>query len=85
MAPDSDNNNGRVTLAVLGEKMDNLSSLLATHITDEGETRKDHETRIRYTEQEVARLGQRQKQATGILASIQFAVIGAATWLGLRQ
>ena len=81
----ADTSDGRVTLAVLGEKMDNLQSLLQTHIGEDGKTQEDHETRIRYTEKEITRLGQQQRQATGILASIQLVVIGAATWLGLRQ
>ena len=81
--PDTDD--GRITLAVLGEKLDNIERLLAAHIDDGKVNHMDHETRIRHNETAITRLDQRQRQATGVLAFIQLIVGGVAAWFGSRQ
>ena len=81
--PDSDN--GRVTLAVLGEKLDNIEQLFRMHIEDDRAQHKDHEGRIRHNETAITRLDQRQRQTTGVLAFIQLVVGGVAAWFGMRQ
>ena len=81
--PDSDN--GRITLAVLGEKLDNIERLLAMRIGENKEHYIDHEGRIRHNETAITRLDQRQRQTTGVLAFIQLIVGGVAAWFGMRQ
>ena len=81
--PDSDN--GRVTLAVLGEKLDNIERLFEKHMSDDRRLHIDHEGRIRHNETAITRLDQRQRQTTGVLAFIQLIVGGVAAWFGMRQ
>lgn len=81
----TDDNSQKITLAVLGNKLDNIQGLLQTHIDDDHERYKDHENRIRYTEQELVRLDQRLTHTTGILAALQVVFVGIGTWLGLKQ
>ena len=81
----TDSDNGRVTLAVLGEKMDNIERLFTTHIDDDREFNRDHEKRIRSNETAITRLGERQRQTVGALAFIQLVVGGVAAWLGIRS
>jgi len=77
----TDSDNGRVTLAVLGEKLDNIERLFTTHI-DDG---KELEKRVRSNETAITRLGERQRQTMGVLAFIQLVVGGVAAWLGIRS
>jgi len=82
--PENDGGNGRVTLAVLGEKLDHIETMLATHIGEDHKTQDDHEKRIRANEKAVTQLDLRQRQTTGILASIQVIVGGVAAWVGSK-
>lgn len=77
--------NGRVTLAVLGEKLDNIEKLFMAHAEDDREYRRDHEDRIRSNETAITRLDQRQRQTTGVLAFIQLIIGSMAAWLGMRE
>jgi len=81
----TDSDNGRVTLAVLGEKLDNIERLFTTHIDDDKELNRDREKRIRSNETAITRLGERQRQTMGVLAFIQLVVGGVAAWLGIRS
>jgi len=80
-----DSDNGRVTLAVLGEKLDNIERLFETHMSDDRRLHTDHEGRIRHNETAITQLDQRQRQTTGVLAFIQLIVGGVAAWFGMRQ
>ena len=73
-----------VTLAVLGEKMDNLTGRVEEQILLVRIGHKDHEDRIRSVEDEVADQGHRVRQLTGIFGALQGALIAVIAWLGLR-
>ena len=49
-AAPNDNGNGRVTLALLGAKLDNIEAKLSDYIKRSDEERDDHEKRIRILE-----------------------------------
>ena len=80
----TDPNNGKVTLAVLWEKMDNVQDLLQAHIDDGKVDFKDHEERIRMTEGKLISLDQRFGWLAGILGVLQAGLIAVVTWLGLQ-
>ena len=84
MAPDPTNSNGRVTMAVLGTKMDFLTQLFEAHIETDTKSRENHEERILANTLKVAVLDQRMKLITGALVGLQ--VIGStiAAFLGVR-
>jgi len=82
MAPDPANN--RVTLAVLGTKMDNLSELLQTHIANDRVAWRDHEDRILKNTQEAITMKQRMRTTTGLLGGLQLVLASISTWLGTR-
>jgi len=56
-----DTENGRVTLAVLGEKLDHIEALLSAHIDDDRAWHQDHEKRIRHLETRIVTVEQKQK------------------------
>ena len=80
----TDPNNGKVTLAVIGEKMDNVEQLLREHLKDCKVTVKNYDVRIRSNELKMASLDQRIGVTTGILGTLQILGMGIATWLGLK-
>ena len=80
----TDPNNGKVTLAVLGEKMDNVQDLLQAHCDRGVIGHKDHEDRIRANEAQLVRLDQRFGWLAGILGVLQVGLIAVVTWLGLQ-
>jgi len=92
MSPDTDN--GRITLAQLGGKID----LVLSRINDVCETLDDHEIRIRQVERsdeiqsrlrEVERQADRNAQRLGLWAGLQavFAAVAAtvAGWIGSQS
>ena len=90
-----DDNNGRITLAVLGEKLDatellmvtkidNVKSLLVAQIDLNTVSHLDHEDRIRVVENKVTTLDQRVGHLTGIFGVLQGSLIAVVTWLGLK-
>lgn len=58
----NDNGNGRVTLALLGAKLDNIDAKLSEYMRRSDEERDDHEKRIRTLETD----GTRTKTLLGI-------------------
>jgi hypothetical protein len=54
-AASNDNGNGRVTLALLGAKLDNIDSKLSEYMKRNDEDCEDHEKRIRSLETETTR------------------------------
>jgi len=75
---------GQVTLAVLGEKMDNVEKMLQAYCQTQNLVTRDHESRIKSNEMELVRLGQRMGTTTSILGALQILGMAIATWLGLR-
>ena len=61
-AAPNDNGNGRVTLALLGAKLDNIDAKLSEYMRRSDEERDDHEKRIRNLETD----GTRTKTLLGI-------------------
>lgn len=51
----NDNGNGRVTLALLGAKLDNIDAKLTDYMRRSDEEREDHEKRIRALETDCTR------------------------------
>jgi len=84
MTPNPTDGNGRVTMAVLGTKMDGLTKLLETHIEIDSDSRKNHEDRILANTMEVVRLDQRMKLIAGALVGLQVIGNGIAAFLGVR-
>ena len=80
----TDPNNGKVTLAVLGEKMDNVQKLLKAHCDDGKVGYQDHEDRLRANEVQLAGLNQRFGWLASILGVLQAGLIAVVTWLGLQ-
>lgn len=81
--PDTDD--GRVNLAILGEKMDNMREMLAQHIKQAQNCHQDYEARLRRLEANSIKQEQRLSIQTGILGTLT--VIGSAlsAWLGVRN
>ena len=84
MAPNPTDGNGRVTLAVLGTKMDNVTKLLEAHIEIDRDSREKHADRISANTTEVARLGERMKLITWGLVGLQAIGSTIAAFLGVR-
>jgi len=85
MAPNpTDGNNGRVTMAILGTKMDGLTKLLETHIEIDRQSQEKRDDRIRANEMGVVRLDQRMKLITGALVGLQMIGSTIAAFLGIR-
>lgn len=88
---DSDSN-GRVSLAILGQKIDHLSALLQAHIHDDHQEREDHEARLRCIEnkelptvkQRVSRVEERQGIIAGVQTVYATVLSAVAAWLGSR-
>jgi hypothetical protein len=75
---------GRVTLAVLSTKLDNLAAMLADHVSRDHEAQRDMETRVRCNEHAITELKQAHRTMTGILSGIQAIVAAVAVWLGSK-
>ena len=80
--PDSED--GRVNLAVLSTKLDNIERLIRTHIENDSIQRKDHEGRLRTLEANSIKYEQRLNLQTGILGTLTVLGSSIAAWLGVR-
>ncbi len=77
----ADNENGRVTLAVLGEKLDNLDGKVTVALDDAKAERKEREkvgTRVTRLEERMGILGALQAVYTTVAAAL-------AGFIGARQ
>ena len=74
----------KVTLAVLGQKIDHIQQMLSDHIKIDEEVRHDLECRVRNNERAISQMQQVQKTTTGILGTLQAVVAAVAVWLGAR-
>jgi len=83
----TDNGNGRVTMAVLGTKLDTviekLEELQAQRNKDRDEQDKDHD-RIGVLEGEINRVKDRQGVMAGLQAGLALLLSAAAAWWGSR-
>ena len=79
-----DSPDGQITLAVLGEKMDNMYQMLEKHIAADEKAREDHEKRLRILERNSAKMEQRLNVQTGILGTLTVVGSSIAAWLGVR-
>lgn len=82
MSDQVDSSNGRVTLARLGDKVDNLTSLVREWREEDRATHRDHEGRIRCLEERATRADEQLKTRTGLLAGLSVLVSAAATAIG---
>ena len=73
-AAPNDNGNGRVTLALLGAKLDNIDAKLSEYMRRSDEGRDDHEKRIRTLETD----GTRTKTLLGVWNAL---VTALTVWL----
>ena len=76
--PDTDN--GRITLAVLSTKLDNILEQLKTY----GRDADDHEARIRCLEKQMNRVEERQGIMAGLQAGYTTIAAAIAGFLGTR-
>ena len=81
MSPTDDNNNQRVTLAILGEKVDALREDLRAYCARQEKI----DGRLRGVELEQERQKERLAVWTGIQTAISAALAGVAAWLGMRS
>ena len=77
--------NGRVTTAILGEKLDNVIQLLESHIGDEKDRYYDHEKRIRLLAENQTIIKERQNVLTGLQGLISVVLSSIATYIGIRN
>jgi len=75
---------GRIDLAVLGEKMDNMLAMLKKHISSDEKARADHEERLRILERNSAKMEQRLNVQTGILGTLTVLGSSIAAYLGVK-
>ena len=75
---------GKVTLAVLSNQLENIEQLLKIHIERAEKYHEDHETRLRILETSKVRLEQQLKIQTGALGTLMVLGSSIATWLGVK-
>ena len=80
-----DTENGRVTTAILGEKLDNVIQLLESHIGDEKDRYYDHEKRIRLLAENQTIIKERQNVLTGLQGLISVVLSSIAAFIGVRN
>jgi len=80
-----DTENGRVTIAILGEKLDNVIQLLESHISDEKDRYYDHEKRIRLLAENQTIIKERQNVLTGLQGLISVVLSSIAAFIGVRN
>ena len=79
-----ENGNGRVTMALLGQKLDTLSEDLQEWREEVRRCTQDHEARLRALERQVVQNSQRLGTWAGIQATFTAIAATVAGWLGTR-
>ena len=80
--PDTDN--GRVTMAVLGEKLDNLKALVQASNEDTKEWRLRYGRRLEEVEKCIVKLQEMQSTGMKLLGGISLILSAAAAYIGSR-
>ena len=81
---DDDNGNGRVTMARLDTKLDNILERLNEHIDRDERCHTDYETRLRDLKESQTVIKERQNVLTGIQGFISLLLSSVAAWIGSR-
>jgi len=80
--PDTDN--GRVTLAILGEKIDSLKEMVQQSNEDTKEWRKEYSARLRRVEECTIEMRQNQSTTTKALGGFSLLLSAIAAWIRSR-
>ena len=78
--PETDD--GKVTLALLGQKLDNLKELMIGQVKDTKEWRKEYSERLRKVEDCNIKLQQYQSTATKLLIGFSMLLSAIAAYIG---
>jgi len=78
--PETDD--GKVTLALLGQKLDNLKELMIGQVEDTKEWRKEYSERLRKVEDCNIKLQQYQSTATKLLIGFSMLLSAIAAYIG---
>ena len=78
--PETDD--GKVTLALLGQKLDNLKELMMNQVEDTKEWRKEYSERLRKVEDCNIKLQQYQSTATKLLIGFSMLLSAIAAYIG---
>jgi len=73
---------GKVTLALLGQKLDNLKELMMNQVEDTKEWRREYAERLRRVEDCNIELRQNQSTATKLLVACSFLLSAIAAYIG---
>jgi len=76
-----DNGNQRVTIAVLGQKIDAVRDDLREY----ARRQEEHDRRLRAVEQEQARVRERIGLVAGVQAFVSLILSALAAWLGVQK
>ena len=79
-----DDGNGRVSMAILATKLDNIEGLLKAHIRDDECDHADFETRIRTLTNNQTVIRERQNILAGFNATLSVIASAIAGFLGVR-
>ena len=79
-----DDGNGRVSMAILATKLDNIEALLKAHIHDDEYEHADYETRIRDLKNNQTIIRERQNIIAGFNATLSVIASAVAGFLGVR-
>ena len=82
--PDTDDGNGRVTMARLDTKLDNILERLKEHIERDEGCHTDYETRLRKLQENQTVIKERQNILAGLNATFSVFASAIASFLGMR-
>ena len=75
---------GKVTMAVLGTKLDNITNLLSTHIDNNKGDHDRYDLKIQRLEVNVAKMETKQTTLAYIQVVVSAALSSVAAYLGIR-
>ena len=81
---DDDNGNGRVTMARLDTKLDNILERLKEHIDRDEQCHSDYEARLRSLKENQTVIKERQNILAGLNATFSVFASAIASFLGMR-
>lgn len=81
--PDSDS--GRVTMAIVAQKLDALIQRFDEFRAEQKDCYRDHEVRLRELEDTTRRQGERLNIMAGLHTALTVCLSAVASWLGIRS